>query len=855
MTNKNNISSELDSWFKERPKWLQYATEKLLQSEEPDVSELADLCQQETNNKLSNKSYSILTDNLNMRDLEKIHLHSISEVTGVNKLAPRKPLDFSESNLTVVYGNNGSGKSGYVRLLKHICGARDCVREDLHGNVFLDTPVTKKAKVTFLKDTKLEEYKWTKDGVCNELRSVDIFDSSFDSVFIKNAGEVCFEPPLLSFFNKLINICDEVAKELNAKKDNLKPKIPKPPPHLSTSYGIDWFTKINHKTRRDEIDSNCSFTKKDETKLNDLEKRLSAQFPAEKAKQLQNKKGYTDDIIKDVKQYLIDLSDEKCKQIIEYRKQVILKKSAADAVAKKLFSNAPLEGIGSDIWKELWNSARKYSEKVAYKTQEFPVTHDDSVCVLCHQPLSKEAKERFTSFELFIKERIEEQLTQAERRIKQAIDALPNIPNKEELKTKVDAAGIESQDVINALNNTVSALNDRKIKLSLTDIEDNFIKIDSNPPWIEEMQKISTEYRENSHKYLKDASENNRNKLQEKRNDLLAKKWLSEQEGAIQEEIKRIQNIYKIEEAIRITNTKALSSKKGELTQKLITDDFVNRFNQELTKLSLREINVKLAKIKISKGKVLHTLQLNNREQGKVTGILSEGEYRIVSIAAFLADVTGKNYPSPFVFDDPISSLDQDYEEAVVKRLCSIASERQVIIFTHRLSLLGLTQEHAKNNDIKIICIREEAWGTGEPGDASLQSQKPKKALNILITDKIPELRNILNENGSAAYEKEAKYICSEFRILLERMIEHELMLNIVQRHRKAINTMGKIKKLAKISEKDCTYFDDLMTKYSSYLHSPPSETPIQIPTIEALEHDFNKLKKWLTEFNIRCRD
>jgi ABC-type Mn2+/Zn2+ transport system ATPase subunit len=63
--------------------------------------------------------------------------------------------------------------------------------------------------------------------------------------------------------------------------------------------------------------------------------------------------------------------------------------------------------------------------------------------------------------------------------------------------------------------------------------------------------------------------------------------------------------------------------------------------------------------------------------------VLSEGEYRIVSLAAFLADVGGKDFSAPFVFDDPISSLDQDFEEAVVQRLVELSQERQVIIFTH----------------------------------------------------------------------------------------------------------------------------------------------------------------------------
>ena len=69
-----------------------------------------------------------------------------------------------------------------------------------------------------------------------------------------------------------------------------------------------------------------------------------------------------------------------------------------------------------------------------------------------------------------------------------------------------------------------------------------------------------------------------------------------------------------------------------------------------------------------------------------MTEVLSEGESKIVSIAAFLADVTGKSKKAPFIFDDPISSLDQNFEEAVVQRLIELSHDKQVLIFTHRLS-------------------------------------------------------------------------------------------------------------------------------------------------------------------------
>src|SRR5690606_33275545 len=52
-------------------------------------------------------------------------LLEISAVQNVNQLAASQTVKFGDAGLTVVYGHNGAGKSGYARILKRACGARD----------------------------------------------------------------------------------------------------------------------------------------------------------------------------------------------------------------------------------------------------------------------------------------------------------------------------------------------------------------------------------------------------------------------------------------------------------------------------------------------------------------------------------------------------------------------------------------------------------------------------------------------------------------------------------------------------------------------------------------------------------
>ena len=49
----------------------------------------------------------------------------------MNALAENQTLKFA-AGLTVVYGDNGAGKTGYIRILKQACRARG--REQILGN-------------------------------------------------------------------------------------------------------------------------------------------------------------------------------------------------------------------------------------------------------------------------------------------------------------------------------------------------------------------------------------------------------------------------------------------------------------------------------------------------------------------------------------------------------------------------------------------------------------------------------------------------------------------------------------------------------------------------------------------------
>jgi len=114
------------------------------------------------------------------------------------------------------------------------------------------------------------------------------------------------------------------------------------------------------------------------------------------------------------------------------------------------------------------------------------------------------------------------------------------------------------------------------------------------------------------------------------------------------------------------------------------------------------------------------------------------------------------------------------------------------------------------------------------------------------------DARDIYTSKGQQAYEVHAQSLCSEFRKLLEKTIEYDLLADVLHRHRREVHTKNKLNEMAKINSEDCSLLDDLMTKYSRYEHSQSNEAPVSLPTSDDLQSDLEALKTWRDDFHKR---
>ena len=483
--------------------------------------------------------------------------------------------------------------------------------------------------------------------------------------------------------------------------------------------------------------------------------------------------------------------------------------------------------------------------------QPFPVT-DDARCVLCHQELSPEAQKRLLDFEKYVQGELEGDAQTAEKAYSTALTALPPIPTLDQITTQCEAAGLGTDDwprFLSSFWNSASAIRSALLEGEATGeaaaIQDVSEAVENLNAYITELEVTALQLDE-------DARAFDRAQATQTKTSLEARKWISEQADAVRNEISRLKHVQQLETLKSLANSRPVTTKAGAISEQVITQAYLNRFNDELKSLGALRIQVEIVKTRAEKARVFHKIQLKSaKTKESPETVLSEGERRIISLAAFLADVSEKPSAAPFVFDDPISSLDHDFEWYVARRLTELAQSRQVLIFTHRLSLYGAIEEAAKKagddwrkQHLQQLCIEAYAGTSGHPADQATWNANTKKANNILL-ERLTTAKRAGDQSGAEAYRQLAQGICSDFRKLIERTVEDDLLNQVVKRHRRSITTENRLEALQFIEKDDCQFLDELMTKYSCYEHSQSHEAPVFIPEEQELRADLESLSQW----------
>ena len=859
------VLTEILDWSLTRPQWQRDALRRLVVQGSlgnDDIMTLARICKKSHGLTDGPSAVALTAAHLpKPEELDQsVSLRSLTHHAGVNALARQQAVEFGPQ-LTVVYGANAAGKSGYTRILKRACRARGA--EEILGNVVTPSSLgSPAATIAFDVDRQSHSYSWRDTNSPDPFLSrISVFDHHCASVYVAKKTDVAFRPMGLDLFDKLSDACEAVKGLLEKERRSLASQqltLPGIPENTEVARVL---TNLTSLTDPGVVNALASLTNDDIVHLENQRSRLidlQSRDHDKRARSLELRAVRVRSLVAKLRDVAETASAGFARELFERHKVAREAQHAFREHRVAAFTEQPLPQTGSEAWQEMWAAAKSFSERDAYRGHPFPVTDPDSRCLLCQQELSDEGARRFRQFRDFLKSNLKVEYDRATVKYRERVDEV-----RRAIEIGVSAmelvAELEYDDA--ATGRTIHAWLESSVShfRRLERVLSNGLATQSSqqpPPgmisaaedWADRLEKRARELRSGDHHTVI-------GKIQRELRELEARQLLADHREQVLEHIERKKRIAAYQECIADTRTTAITRKSTEVTKRAVSEHLTQTFQKELQQLGFRHVEVQLAIAGGSRGALYHKLQLRRAPGVEVAKVVSEGEARCLSIASFFAELSTAAHRSAILFDDPVSSLDHTWRANVADRLVVESESRQVVVFTHDIVFLVALTNAAKEHGVGV----QHQQLRRDNSYAGLSSHEiPWVAMSV--KKRIGQLNKLAQEAGSRhrkgqqdEYEEMASRIYGLLRESWERGVEEVLLGGAVERFRHSIETKRAMK-LSDITEDDLSALNAGMGKCSRWLSGhdlAPGDNAL-FPDPAELETDIEALDAWVRQIRGR---
>lgn len=858
------IIQEIHEWSRVLPAWQQDAIARLYWDRtltSDDINDLYALAKQEAGipdpsgripKKLEDTQVAAPTASARI-----VKLAAVKELSNVNALADGGGIPFALNGLTVIYGENGAGKSGYSRIFKHACRARD-QREPVLPNANLAPKNAGVARAVFeaVIDGTLTELPWQYGSVAPEpLSEIAIFDSACARAYVDNQGDFAYTPSGLDILEGLAAVCGRLKalateeKVTNTPSDAVYVALMREQTKVATVLsGIPATTKPEH------IETLASLSQMEKDRLALLTKTLAEADPKQKAQALKQKTARLIGLKNRTISAIQVMSDE---AILNLRHLIDKSNTAkvAASLAASEFKNTPdqLSGTGDEAWKLLFEAARDFS-KISHAEHEFPHLPDDAQCPLCQNELGKAGVLRLVHFDAFIKQSSEQAAKDARDIAASAYKVLKaavlDIAFRDGLVEELTEIAPELAPQLIEIQQCLTRRQKTTLLAAASEVPwAEITKLPSNP--IPRLNEIIEALNTETLALEATADENVRNKMISEKRELDARVRLSEIKSAVLETLAKHEYCKILQKCLDGFDTRAISRKSTMLSETIASQELADALTYELKRLKVDHLQV-VMKPESPGGKTKFKLVLQLPGGGTPSKILSEGEQRAIAIASFLTEIKLGKRQGGIVLDDPVSSLDHRRRWEVAERLAFESRTRQVIIFTHDIYFLCILEQKAEELGTEITknYIRKTVNGYGvHSQDLPFDVIGTKERIGRLRQELVGIRRVHYVDDDECRRLTSACY--GQLRLAWERCVEEVLLNGAVQRFGEGVSTQ-RLKSVV-VTDEDYKEVEAGMSKSSKFEHDAAiivGRLPIPVP--DELEKDIDRLAGWRDAVNKR---
>jgi energy-coupling factor transporter ATP-binding protein EcfA2 len=776
----------------------------------------------------------------------KLVINEIRNPVNINALSCDSSFALGEK-LNVFYGENGSGKSSYVRVFRKLAQNYHSTSKDLKllPNIYLVDSTKSSTKTKQTIDVAFtcngEATPLTQIDINQEhdyLKQINVFDS--DSVIPLLNGNLTFSvlPQGFKYFNLTVQTLEvlknKIEEIINVKEkergaifadssyDVIREEISEVFQNVKSYEKIELFINQKHPIDLD-VDSVINELN---AKIGELEGgKVDAQY-----KLLISQKTKLEALITGIATLAQKLNIENIQSvnslIVQYNTKVHEEKNLNNEFKK---SASLLEDI-NDEWFYFVRSAEKYYSALA---KEGPTVGDR--CIFCSQVIHEAEVSFINSSIVHVCSNVQLEKDKLKKQLDlNKIISLINFSKEDESLFEKEKLIERINAIIKLLDKNIHLFNESLVKqnsieehtvidfTSITkDIDREYISLKGR---IEDLNKSKADIHEvlKSHKA--------------KRLELLKAKKIRDCLTNFNESYLincYIQTLKSIKSGF---NSTLITRKAKEAFKSIVEESYTNNFNEFSSKLKVNKVDIKLTP---QRGQTFRSKYVVN-ENFKVTDIMSEGEQKAIAMAEFATDLTIRRNFNTILFDDPVTSLDYKRSESFAKLIYELSKERQVILFTHNIMFYYfLYNECAMDKNTENKFFKVDQFNKDNKGIVTESFSGRLETLSE-VTKKLKRNEQRISSKSCTGDELEdvLKSAYSNIRTWCELIVEEGFFKDLIKRYEPNIQ-FSAIEKINPEFINELDNVAELFAKSCRWMigHSQPTETQ----NSKANRDEFNK--------------
>jgi ABC-type Mn2+/Zn2+ transport system ATPase subunit len=775
---------------------------------------------------------------------EILSFDSITNVEGVNALAENQTIELTP-NLTIIYGVNGAGKSGYVRLLKNVFYSKD--KKDILPNINIDSghkPIA--ATFNFSSEGTNIPLKYPDNSGNGIFNQFAVFDGDIGKKHLSVRNDFSFRPAGLQLFNEF----NAALEKLNAKLNiDIQSKI------IANPFADDdifqgeseiktLLVQLSHNSKLEGLKVHLPYTDEDKTKKTQIDKQYDdlkvGLAQKDKAlKELQNIKAQIEVRKKNLETLNLWFTQAQLNTVKDSITDCKTKEYTAQKEGVEKFKTDKIQNVGSTEWKALIEAAEKFAS--IQSESDYPALGDN--CLLCQQAISDDtSKNLISNYWAYIKSVAEQEAKTANEKLTKLKDDYEKLDFNQFPET--DTLAVWIKDKYEADLTKLKEELKKQETLSQTFVSNISNKKDIPQVEIQlvlsALDSISEAVDKEIKAYVEDEQTKRLGELLKQKTFLAHKEKLEARYTDIETLHKNMIWVNKANQFNKQSYKTQSTNTEKRLSKEYFNADYINAFNDECENLNGKfgiEIDAKSSDAQSNR-----QLFLKGNDP---SSILSEGEQKVIALADFIAESNITTINKGVILDDPVTSLDEKRKNMIAKRLVSISENKQVIIFTHDLVFVSSLINNATDLNVENVCHWIESTEE-EKGIVYLENTPSydKKYRNAKPVD---DFYKLAKDAGPEEREKHIRSGFAALRTCYETFVIYDVFKNIVQRFNDRVSVMSLssvcfdddiVKETIVNFEKCCTYMEG-HTHSDKYSANKP-DAKILFTEMEA----YNALKK-----------